>query len=84
MYKKALAFRKSNTRSAENYEELKSIINEKGGFVEAYFAGTRDDERCIKEESGATARCMPLGDETSGKCIMTGREGRKIIFAKAY
>ena len=84
MYKKALAFRKSNTRSAGSYEELKGIIDEKGGFVEVYFAGTRDDERRVKEETGATARCMPLSDETRGKCFITGKEGRKIIFAKAY
>jgi prolyl-tRNA synthetase len=84
LYSKALAFRKSNTRSAENYEELKSIIDENGGFVEAYFAGTREDERHIKEETGATPRCMPLSDNSRGKCFMTGNEGRKTIFAKAY
>ncbi|MCL2767625.1 MAG: proline--tRNA ligase [Synergistaceae bacterium] len=84
LHSKALTFRKSNTRKAENYEELKSIIEEKGGFAEAYFAGTRDDERRIKEETGASARCMPLCDETRGKCIMTGKDGRKVIFAKAY
>jgi prolyl-tRNA synthetase len=84
MYRKALAFRKSNTRSAESYEELKSIIEENGGFVETYFAGTRDDERRIKEETGATPRCMPLDDDSRGKCFITGKEGRKIIFAKAY
>jgi prolyl-tRNA synthetase len=84
MYKKALAFRKSNTRSAESYEELKNIINESGGFVEVYFAGTREDERRIKEETGATPRCMPLCDNSRGKCFITGKEGRKTIFAKAY
>ena len=84
MYNKALAFRKSNTRSAGSYEELKSIIDETGGFVEVYLAGTHDDDRRIKEETGATARCMPLSDDTRGKCFITGKEGRKTIFAKAY
>jgi prolyl-tRNA synthetase len=84
MYSKAVAFRQSNTRKAENYEELKSIINEKGGFVEAYFAGVRDDERRIKDETGATPRCIPMDDDSRGKCFVTGKEGRKTIFAKAY
>jgi prolyl-tRNA synthetase len=84
MYKKALAFRKSNTKSAESYDEFKNIINESGGFVEVYFAGTREDERRIKEETGATPRCMPLDDDSRGKCFITGKEGRKTIFAKAY
>ena len=84
MYAKALAFRKANTRSAESYEELKNSIDENGGFVEVYFAGTREDERRIKEETGATPRCMPLSDDSRGKCFITGKEGRKTIFAKAY
>ena len=84
LHSKALAFRKSNTRKAESYDELKNIINENGGFAEAFFAGTRDDERQIKEETGATARCMPMNDDECGKCIMTGKKGRKVIFAKAY
>jgi len=84
LYSKALAFRKSNTRTAENYDELKNIISENGGFVEVYFAGTRDDERRVKEETGATPRCTPMDDDSHGKCFMTGKEGRKVIFAKAY
>jgi len=84
LHSKALAFRKSNTRQAKNYEELKNIINENGGFVEAYFAGTRENERLIKDETGATPRCTPMSDDSRGKCFMTGKEGRKFIFAKAY
>ena len=84
LYSKALAFRKSNTREAGSYDELKEIIEKNGGFAETYFAGTRDDERRVKEETGATSRCMPLDDDSRGKCFMTGKEGRKTIFAKAY
>jgi prolyl-tRNA synthetase len=84
-YAKAKAFREANTFSASTYDELKAVLDEKGGFVEAYFAGTPEDERRIKEETGgATPRCVPLSDDSRGPCILTGKEGRKTIFAKAY
>ena len=53
--------------------------------MEAYFAGSPEDERRIREETGgATPRCIPLSDSSRGKCVVTGREGRRTIFAKAY
>ena len=86
LYTKAKTFRESNTSFAANYDELKSLLEEKGGFVEAYFAGSKDDERRIKEETGgATPRCIPIADTSTGKCVLTGKEGaRKTIFAKSY
>ena len=86
MLKKAEQFRKEHTYKAANFEEFKEIIDKKGGFVEAYFDGTPEDEKAIKEATGATPRCYPLdraGD--TGKCFYTGREGARLcIFAKAY
>jgi prolyl-tRNA synthetase len=85
LYAKAKAFREKNTAFAATYDELKAMLEEKGGFVEAYFAGSPEDERRVKEETGgATPRCIPLTDTSTGKCILTGKAGRKTIFAKAY
>jgi prolyl-tRNA synthetase len=85
LYAKAKSFREANTFSASSCDELKAILDEKGGFVEAYFAGTPEDERRIREETGgATPRCIPLSDDSRGRCILTGKEGRKTVFAKAY
>ena len=85
LYEKAKNFREENTHFASDYDELKALLKEEGGFVEAYFAGSPEDERRIKEETGgATPRCMPLSDDTRGPCIITGKEGRRTIFAKAY
>jgi prolyl-tRNA synthetase len=85
LYAKAKAFREAHTSFAATYDELKAALEEKGGFVEAYFAGTPQDERRIKEETGgATPRCIPLSDSSTGRCVVTGKEGRKTIFAKAY
>jgi len=85
LYNKALSFRRENTVEVASYEEMKKVLEEKGGFVETWFAGSRDDEKKIKEETGATARCMPVDREEPGTCFYTGKPGaRKVIFAKAY
>ena len=85
MYSKAKAFREANTTTVSSYDEMKVALREKGGFVQAYFAGTPDDEQRIREETGgATPRCIPMNDTSTGPCIITGKEGRRTIFAKAY
>ncbi len=84
MFARAKAFRDSNMHDAKSYDELKAIIAESGGFVRAYFGGTPEDEVRIREETGATPRCvLPGGDK--GKCIITGNDNARLtIFAKAY
>ena len=86
LYTRALNFRKENTHMVKNMDEFKEVLETKGGFIEVYFDGSKDDEKAIKEATGATPRCFPLefADER-GKCFYTGRENaRKAIFAKAY
>ena len=84
LYARAKAFRDENTHDASSYDEMKEIIAEKGGFVRAYFGGTKDDETRIREETGATPRCILPGDN-KGKCIITGNDGARLtVFAKAY
>ena len=67
-------------------EEFKRLLEEKGGFIEVFFGGSKADEKAIKEATGATPRCFPFAHaEERGKCFYTGKEGaRKAIFAKAY
>ncbi len=84
LYDRALKFRRDNTHRVSSIEEFKEVMESKGGFVEAHFAGTPEDERAIKEATGATVRCFPSGDRSVGRCFYTGREGRLAIFAKAY
>lgn len=85
LYDRALRFRLDNTYQASTLAEFKKVLEEKGGFIEVYFAGDYDDERAIKEATGATPRCHPMEDSSTGKCFYTGKEGgRKTIFAKAY
>ena len=86
LYNRALEFRLANTHRAENMEEFKRLLEEKGGFIEVFFGGSKADEKAIKEATGATPRCFPfVHAEERGKCFYTGKEGaRKAIFAKAY
>ncbi|MDR1471877.1 MAG: proline--tRNA ligase [Synergistaceae bacterium] len=88
LYDRAKAFRDDNTREVSSRTELKEFFakDSRGGFAKACFAGSSDDERDIKDiTGGATIRCMPLDDETRGKCICTGApDARRAIFAKAY
>jgi len=85
LFDRALAFREANTRHASSFEEMKTLLENEGGFVTAFFAGDRSDEKAIKEATGATVRCFPLSDERVGTCFFTGKENAKLaIFARAY
>ena len=85
LYEKAKEFTHLNTRTANNIEELKSILDEDGGFVEGYWNGDAETEQKIKDLTKATIRCIPLGDHPTGKCILTGEKGsQKVVFASAY
>ena len=85
LYEKAKEFTHRNTRTANNIEELKAILDEDGGFVEGYWNGDAETEQKIKDLTKATIRCIPLGDHVKGRCILTGDEGaQKVVFARAY
>ena len=76
----------ASTHSADSYEEFKSILDEKGGFIYAHWDGTAGTEARIKEETKATIRCIPLHkDDEAGTCMVTGKpSARKVLFARAY
>ncbi|MFW5709637.1 MAG: proline--tRNA ligase [Chloroflexota bacterium] len=81
----ATIFRDTNTHDVDSYDAFKAVIQD-GGWVRCRWAGSSDDERRVKEETGATLRCFPL-EQPGGKapCIYTGKPAQEIaIFAKAY
>ncbi len=86
LFRRALAFREENTRTADSWEEFKQILDEKGGFILAHWDGTAETEQKIKDETKATIRCIPLDDDKeSGKCVFTGKPSEKrVVFARAY
>lgn len=86
IYKKALDFRNANTFECGNYDEMKDILQNKGGFVKAYWDGTPESEEKIKAETKATIRCILLDKNLKEeKCIVSGKPGKyRVLIAKAY
>ena len=86
IYKKALDFRTERTTKVDSYEEFKSVLDGKGGFILAHWDGTAETEEKIKEETKATIRCIPMdAQEEAGKCIYSGKpSNRRVLFARAY
>ena len=86
LFNRALKFREERYTEASTYEEMKQILDTKGGFVRAFWDGTSETELKIKEETKATIRCIPLeGGEGEGTCIYSGKPATQIaLFAKAY
>lgn len=86
LFNKAKTYRDNRITAVDSYEEFKSVIDDKGGFVSAHWDGTTDTELKIKEETAATIRCIPLDNVLEGgKCILTGKPSiQRVLFAKAY
>lgn len=86
IYARALKFRDEKTTEVNTYDELKKVLDEKGGFVSAHWDGTVETELAIKEQTKATIRCIPLdAKEEPGKCVYSGKDSsRRVLFARAY
>ncbi|HEY1025042.1 MAG TPA: His/Gly/Thr/Pro-type tRNA ligase C-terminal domain-containing protein, partial [Sphingobacteriaceae bacterium] len=86
IYNKALNFKQQNTTEVNSFDEFKTVLDEKGGFISAHWDGTSETEQKIKEETKATIRCIPLNNkQEDGTCIYTGKpSSQRVLFARAY
>ncbi|MBN2795009.1 MAG: proline--tRNA ligase [Clostridia bacterium] len=86
MYHAALEMREEKTYTVKTYNALVESISEKQGFYKAMWCGCEACEAKIKEETGATIRCMPFEQEQlSETCIVCGEKADKMVYlAKAY
>jgi prolyl-tRNA synthetase len=86
MFEKAKNIQDNNIIKISNYEEMKKILNEKGGFILADWCGKEECENSIKNETGADIRLIPLEKYSSdNKCIYCNENSKQtVIFAKAY
>ena len=86
LFKKATDFRAAHISRVDTYEEFKKVLEEKGGFIAAHWDGTAETEERIKNETKATIRCIPLGEDSeAGKCMVTGApSAQRVLFARAY
>jgi prolyl-tRNA synthetase len=86
MLERARAHRDAHTSVATNWDEFTDILENKPGFIKAMWCGETECELAIKEETGATTRCMPFEQEClSETCVHCGKPAKKMVyFGKAY
>ncbi len=86
LYAKALKRMNERIWSAAGWDEFSRIIAEKPGFIRAPWCGDEACEAKIKEETGATSRCIPFDQpEQNGPCVCCGKPAvADVIWGKAY
>lgn len=86
LYSRNLKYLDEHITEVDSFEEFKTVLENKGGFLSAHWDGTPETEDKIKELTKATIRCIVLGNEEKpGNCILTGRPSKqRVLFAKAY
>jgi prolyl-tRNA synthetase len=86
LFQKALHYRDTHITEVHSFEEFKTVLEDKGGFVSAHWDGTPETEEKIKELTKATIRCIALDQvKEEGSCVYTGKPSTgRVLFAKAY
>lgn len=86
LFNKALEFRNAHITEVDNFEEFKTVLETKTGFISAHWDGTVETEQKIKELTKATIRCIPVNNKLEeGKCVFSGlKSTQRVLFAKAY
>jgi prolyl-tRNA synthetase len=85
MLAEARKFQAENTHEVDNYQDFKSVLESKRGFLKTFWCGNQDCEDKIKEETMATIRVVPLEQKEKGKCVLCQADaGQWVLFARAY
>jgi len=86
LFEKAKRNLVENTFDANTADEIKEIIETKGGFIRTKWCGSTECELKLKEYAGVTSRCMPLEqDGKTGTCPVCGKPSETtIIWGVAY
>ncbi|MCX6034719.1 MAG: His/Gly/Thr/Pro-type tRNA ligase C-terminal domain-containing protein, partial [Chloroflexi bacterium] len=84
LLERATAFRDSHIFDPKDNAELTEVVQ--NGWAYSYWCESAECEARVKEDTKATIRCIPLGQEDGhGKCIVCGKEAeRKVYFARSY
>ncbi|MDR3240056.1 MAG: proline--tRNA ligase [Clostridiales bacterium] len=74
------------TYTAADAEEMRKILDASPGFVKAMWCGREACEDQIKEQTGASSRCIPFEQERiSDVCVCCGEKAEKMVYwARAY
>lgn len=86
LYERAKRFLDENTHIVDDYEQFKTIMEKQRGLIFAPWCESQECELSVKEETGATIRCIPMNAQPNpGKCIHCGKDTTTwAYFARAY
>ena len=86
LHQKSIDYQRSKVFSIFDYNEMKLICNNGGGFIRAAWCGNENCEEKIKNDLGADIRVIPFNTKIpESKCILCKKTATKtVIFAKAY
>lgn len=85
LFNRALKRRNSMINNAKDYEEFKSIAENKPGFIKINWCGNEACENKIKEDTGMKSRCIIEDEKVDGKCAVCGKDAKcKIYFGRQY
>ena len=86
MFNKALNNLKNKTYDANNLEEVKDIMENNPGFVNAYWCGNEECELKMKEIRGTKSRCIiESKDYEDEKCVVCGKKAKhKVVWGIQY
>ncbi|HZO82117.1 MAG TPA: proline--tRNA ligase [Candidatus Binataceae bacterium] len=88
LYAQARDAMRANTRQFDDYARLRAQMEGEGGggMADVYWCGSAACEIRVREETRATCRAIPLGQNGApGRCIVCGQAAKeRAFFAKAY
>jgi prolyl-tRNA synthetase len=88
LFERARGYRDELTSQAGSYDELKTLLKQRGGFVRCHFEPDVEVEARVKAETKATVRLILPDDQCDGSeapCVVTGNPTRtQVLFALAY
>ena len=81
LYAKALRNLEENTFEAHSLEEVRTLMETRGGFAKTMWCGDEACEIRMKEEAGVTSRCIPFRQEHLGDtCPVCGKPAKQMIY----
>ncbi len=87
MFSRAKKFLQEHIYDAHDYGEFCEIMASKPGYIRGMWCGDQACEDRIKEETGATSRCIPFDDSEriSDNCVCCGKPAKHLVYwGRAY
>ena len=70
-----------HTYAAKTVDEIRSIVENGGGFIKAMWCGDEACELKLKEDAGVTSRCIPYEQEqVSDVCPVCGKPAQHMVY----